>query len=131
MKIGLPIRWCWCFKRHRRQSTSIRIWVTKAKNWGKFAIFQTKYRIHRGSKQRKHTKERKRNWKVRMLGDFIFDKENETQMIMKPRTKVWCLYCKERSLPYSISIYIEGYIVVKGIDFAFFFEICWWWILYM
>ena len=26
--------------------------------------------------------------KLRMLGDFIFDKENETRMILKPRTKV-------------------------------------------
>ena len=27
-----------------------------------------------------------------MLGDFILDKENETQMILKTRTKVCCLY---------------------------------------
>ena len=58
---------------------------------------------------------------LRMVGDSMLDKERETQIILKPITKVWCLYiARESALPYPIWLYL--FLVVKGLDFAFIFE---------
>ena len=44
---------------------------------------------------------------LRMVGDSMLDKERETQIILKPITKVWCLYILQGKVHYPI---LYGYI---------------------